>query len=251
MTQEPLISIITVVFNGEKHLQQTIDSVVNQTYQNIEYIIIDGGSKDGTVDLIKANESHIDYWVSEPDKGLYDAMNKGISRAKGELIGMINSDDWYETNAVETVVNSFLLNSEKRIFHADRYDVYPNGDRKVFAFNPSVIKFKFFSMTYSHPSMFVSSKVYKEYQYNVNLNVYSDYQFTLTLFTKNKDQFYYINKPIVNFRLGGASGQIPLFKVLKECYLARRNAGMSWFTSVIAIGCKLGLETVKFVFKRN
>ena len=251
MTQQPLISIITVVFNGVKHLQQTIDSVVNQTYQNIEYIIIDGGSKDGTIDVIKANESHIDDWISEPDNGLYDAMNKGIKKAKGELIGMINSDDWYETNAVETVVNSFLLNPEKRIFHADRYDVYSNGERKVFPFNPSVIKFKFFSMTYSHPSMFVSSEVYKDYQYNTNLKVYSDYQFTLTLFMKNKDQFYYIDKPTVNFRLGGASGQIPLSEVLKECYLARRNAGMNWFASVIAIGCKLGLETVKFVLKRK
>ncbi|MCB0383237.1 MAG: glycosyltransferase, partial [Psychroserpens sp.] len=149
MTKEPLISIITVVFNGEKYLQQTIDSVTNQTYKNIEYIIIDGGSTDETLNIIKANESHIDFWISERDNGLYDAMNKGISKAKGELIGMINSDDWYELNAVETVVNTYLKNPEKRIFHADRYDVYPNEEKKVFAFNPSVIKFKYFSMTYN------------------------------------------------------------------------------------------------------
>ena len=249
--QKPLISIVTVVYNGEKYLQQTIDSVSNQTYSNIEYIIIDGGSSDGTIDLIKKNESQIDYWVSEPDKGLYDAMNKGISKAKGELIGMINSDDWYESHAVETVVNSYLKNSEKRIFHSDRYDVYPSGEKKVFAFNPSVIKFKYLAMTYNHPSMFVSQKLYNEYKYNTSLKVYSDYQFTLTSFLKNKDQFVYINKPTVNFRLGGVSGQIPLSKVLKESYLARRNSGMNVINCTIAIACKIGLETIKFILNKK
>jgi len=251
MTQKPLISIITVVFNGIKYLQQTIDSVSNQTYPNIEYIIIDGGSTDGTLDLIKANEAHIDHWVSEPDRGLYDAMNKGISKAKGKLIGMINSDDWYELDAVETVVNRYLRNTDKRIFHSDRYDVYPNGEKKVYAFNPSVIKFKFFAMTYNHPSMFVSPELYKEYNYNTNLKVYSDYQFTLTSFLKNKDQFVYINKPIVNFRLGGVSGQIPLKQVLKESYSARRNAGMNVLASITAIGCKLALETIKLILNKK
>jgi glycosyltransferase involved in cell wall biosynthesis len=251
MTQQPLVSIITVVFNGIKHLQQTIDSVTNQTYQTIEYIIIDGGSTDGTVDLIKANEAHINYWISEPDNGLYDAMNKGISKAKGELIGMINSDDWYELDAVETVVNRYLQNTDKRIFHADRYDVYPNDEKKVFAFNPSVIKFKYFAMTYNHPSMFVSPEVYNDYTYNTKLKVYSDYQFTLTSFIKNKTQFEYISKPIVNFRLGGVSGQIPLKSVLKESYIARRNSGMNMFVSTLAIGCKLSLEIIKFVLNRK
>ena len=251
MTEQPLISIVTVVFNGIKYLQQTIDSVANQTYPNIEYIIIDGGSTDGTVDLIKANEANVDHWISEPDRGLYDAMNKGISKAKGELIGMINSDDWYEVDAVETTVNKYLKNPDKRIFHSDRYDVYPDGEKKVFAFNPSVIKFKYFAMTYNHPSMFVSPKVYKEYNYNTSLKVYSDYQFTLTSYLKNKDQFTYINKPTVNFRLGGVSGQIPLKDVLKESYIARRNSGMNLFTSTIAIGCKLGLEIIKFVLNRK
>lgn len=251
MTQEPLISIITVVFNGEKYLQQTIDSVVHQTYKNIEYIIIDGGSTDDTLNIIKANQTHIDFWISERDNGLYDAMNKGIRKAKGELIGMINSDDWYELNAVEIVVNTYLKHPEKRIFHADRYDVYPNGEKKVFAFNPSVIKFKYFSMTYNHPSMFVSKKLYEEYAYNTNLNVYSDYQFTLTSFKKDRHQFMHINQPTVNFRLGGVSGQISLLKILKESYIARRNSGMNIFPALIAIGCKLGLETIKFFVKKK
>lgn len=248
---QPLISIITVVYNGEQTLQQTMNSVFNQTYKSIEYIIIDGGSNDGTIELIKANEKHIDYWISEPDEGLYDAMNKGISKANGELIGMINSDDWYELDAIEIVVSEYLKDTSKRIFHANRFDVYPNGEKKVFAFNPSIIKFKYFAMTYNHPTMFVSSKVYKDYKYNIYLKVFSDYQFTLTSFLKNKDQFVYINKTIVNFRLGGASGQTPLLKVLNEGFRARRNAGMNVFESTIAIGCKIGLETIKLILNKR
>lgn len=112
----PLISIITVVYNGEKYLEQTIQSVINQTYKNIEYIVIDGGSTDGTLDIIKKYEEHISYWVSESDKGLYDAMNKGIGVAKGELIGMINSDDWYELEAVEIMAEAYKNNPTKVYF---------------------------------------------------------------------------------------------------------------------------------------
>ena len=114
-----LVSIITVVYNGEKYLQQTIDSVVNQSYRNIEFIIIDGGSTDGTLDIIKANEESVSKWISEPDEGLYDAMNKGIRLSRGEIIGMINSDDWYELDAVKIMVEAFLNNPTKNIFHAD------------------------------------------------------------------------------------------------------------------------------------
>ncbi len=251
MNESLLVSVITVVYNGEKYLQQTIDSVFSQTYKNIEYIVIDGGSIDNTLNIIQQNEDKIYKWVSEPDEGLYDAMNKGIEMATGGLIGIINSDDWYETNAVEIVVKEYLKNTTKRIFHADRYDVYPNGEKRVFAFNPSVIKFKYFAMTYNHPSMFVSSKVYEDYNYDTKLKVYSDYQFTLTSFLKNKDQFVYINKAIVNFRLGGLSGQISLLKFLKEGFRARRNAGMNLVQSTIAIGCKIGLEIMKVTLNKR
>ena len=90
----PLVTIITVVFKGEKHLEQTIQSVVNQTYNNVEYIIIDGGSTDGTLDILLKNEERIDYWVSEPDEGIYDAMNKGIIISRGDLLLFLNCGDY-------------------------------------------------------------------------------------------------------------------------------------------------------------
>ena len=100
LTSFPLITVITVVYNGAKYLEDTIKSVINQTYPNVEYIIIDGGSTDGTIDKIKKYEDYIDYWVSEPDKGIYDAMNKGISISFGEWLNMLNSGDSYYNFAV-------------------------------------------------------------------------------------------------------------------------------------------------------
>jgi glycosyltransferase involved in cell wall biosynthesis len=100
ITYLPLITVITVVLNGEKTLEETIKSVISQNYPNVEYIIIDGGSKDGTLDIIKKYEDYIDYWVSEPDEGIYDAMNKGISISFGEWLNMLNSGDLYYNSMV-------------------------------------------------------------------------------------------------------------------------------------------------------
>jgi glycosyltransferase involved in cell wall biosynthesis len=246
MLKNPRVSIITVVYNGEKYLQQTIDSVKNQTYKNIEYIIVDGGSVDNTLDIIKANKSCVSKWISEPDKGLYDAMNKGINMAEGELIGMINSDDWYEPNIVEVMVNQYLKTPNKSIFHSDRYDIYPDNTKKIYKFNSSVFKFKYISMTYNHPSMFITRKEYSEHMYNINLKVYSDYQFTLEAFLRNRNKFCYVNKPLVNFRLGGVSGQISIKENLKEGFIARKISGMNMVENVMAVGLKI---TVLFINK--
>lgn len=238
MTHHPLVSIVTVVYNGVKDLQQTIDSVVNQTYKNIEYIVIDGGSNDGTVELIKANEKHIDYWVSEPDNGLYDAMNKGIIKASGEIVGIINSDDWYELNAIECVVKSYLKHSDKTIFHANRFDVLPDGSKREYKFNASAFKFKYFNMTYSHPSMFITKTEYQKHLYSTELKTFSDYQFILESFLDNPDTFFHIDKSLVNFRLGGMSGQVSFIEELREGDRVRKNVGMSLFERIFTMVLK-------------
>ena len=97
------ISIITVVLNGEKTLERTIKSVINQSYKNFEHIVIDGGSTDGTIKILKKYSKKISYWKSEKDKGIYDAMNKGIKKSKGNIIGILNSDDYYLKNALKIV----------------------------------------------------------------------------------------------------------------------------------------------------
>ena len=240
----PLVSIITVVYNGEKYLEQTIQSVINQTYKNIEYIIIDGRSTDGTLNIIKQYEKHISYWVSEPDKGLYDAMNKGIGIAKGELIGMINSDDWYENEAVEIMVEAYKNNPDKHIFHADRYDIDDNGDKTVKKFHPSIFKFKYYGMTYNHPSMFITKEEYKIHKYNTELRSLSDNQFVLEAFLRDNNTFNYINKAIVNYRLDGISAGLPLIEKLKEGFIARKNAGLSHIENVFSVFFRLCVFTL-------
>jgi len=241
MINHPLISIITVVYNGAKTLEQTIQSVINQTYNNIEYIIIDGGSTDGTLDIIKKYENHISQWVSEPDKGLYDAMNKGISKANGELIGMINSDDWYEDNAVELIADAYQKHSEKRIFHGDRYDVLENGSKSIRKFHPSKFKFLYYGMTYNHPSMFIHRDIYKKCFYNINLKALSDYEFVLKQFLKNKNSFHYVPVAYVNYRLDGISGAMILKDAIHEGFKARKNAGFKLFQNLMSIFIRLAL----------
>ena len=235
MNTNPLISIITVVFNGAATIEQTIQSVLHQTYRNIEYIIIDGGSTDGTLKIIKKYEKKIAFWKSEPDKGLYDAMNKGIAIASGELIGMINSDDWYEPNAVDLVVNAFISYPEKRIFHGDMYVVNKTNDKRLYKHNPSTFKFKYYGATFNHPTFFVTQQEYKEHHYNKDLKSQADIQFTMEAFLKDKSKFFYINSAISNFRLDGKSGNMKRIDSLKEGFVARKKAGMSHLENILSV----------------
>ena len=129
----PLISVITAVFNGEAHLEETIKSVITQNYTNIEYLIIDGGSTDGTLDIIKKYQEHISYWVSEPDKGVYDGMNKGIKAAKGQWLNFMNSGDIFASpDALEIFYRHCLQNPQKSFFYGNTNISINYGDeRKV------------------------------------------------------------------------------------------------------------------------
>lgn len=247
MNNSPLVSIVTVVLNGENHLEQTLNSVINQSYSNIEYIIIDGGSTDGTIDLIKKYEKEIDYWISEPDKGLYDAMNKGIDKANGSLIGLINSDDWYELNAVKDAVATSLKYPDKNIFHADRYDIDENGDKKLYKFNSSALKNKYYDMTYDHTTMFIRSEEYEKHVYNTDLKIMSDYQFVLEAFLERKNTFKYIEKPLANYRLDGLSAQIGIIDALKEGFEARKIAGMSLPENILSLLIRCNIPLIRFI----
>ena len=196
---KPLITVVTVVYNCKDTLEETIKSVINQTYDNIEYLIIDGASTDGTLDIIKKYEDKIDYWQSEPDKGIYDAMNKGVKLATGDYIALLNADDWYDKKTVENVV--FEILNEKydvyygliRIFNKDNYAIKVQGDCICNIKNAPI----------AHPTCFISKKIYENYLYDCSYKSAADYEFIIRIY--DKATFKFIEKVLVNFRTGGMS----------------------------------------------
>lgn len=206
----PLVTIITVVFNGEKYLEQTIQSVINQTYDNVEYIVIDGGSTDGTVEIIHKYEDAIDYWLSEPDQGLYFAMNKAISLAMGEIIGNLNCGDWYELDAIQNSVLA-LNDSQADYAYGSVYLVNQKGERigKFSAMTGEKLNQSiYYVQPYPHISAFVKKLVYlQEGAFNTKYKVAADHEFSLRIHTKNY-QGVEIKKVLGNIRPGGLSGKI-------------------------------------------
>jgi glycosyltransferase involved in cell wall biosynthesis len=159
---KPLISIVTVVYNGQKHIEETILSVLNQSYDNVEYIIIDGGSTDDTLNIIKKYNDSIDYWISERDDGISDAFNKGIRCCSGQLVGLINADDYYEANSFECVIEGYLNTSgeSEKIIYGKTKKVTIDGYKQVKRDN----KLSWcISVPFSHCSSFLTMTYYKKF----------------------------------------------------------------------------------------
>lgn len=210
------ISIITVCYNSEKTLETTIESVINQTYKNIEYILVDGGSKDGTLSLIKKYEKNISKWVSEEDKGLYDAMNKGVSMATGEVLGLINSDDLFcDNKALEKVMNVFKNDDKLDSVYADLYYVAQNDTGKVVRrwITGKQKPFKY-GWHPAHPTFYIKKSVYDKYGlFDLSFKLAADFEIMLRFLDKYKISTSYLNEPLVKMRLGGETN-----KSLKNIY---------------------------------
>jgi glycosyltransferase involved in cell wall biosynthesis len=171
---KPLFSIITVVFNSENYLEDTILSVINQTYDNLEYIVIDGGSTDGTIDIIKKYEDEIDYWVSKTDNGIYDAMNKGIDLVSGDWINFINSSDTLNRNAYALVLDYLAKNSHECDVIAFGYSIVNiKGSLSKVNFRPNLNRK--WKMPSSHNSIVYRSNVLREHKFNLNFKYASDF----------------------------------------------------------------------------
>jgi glycosyltransferase involved in cell wall biosynthesis len=221
----PLVTIITVVFNGEKHLEQTIQSVISQTYNNVEYIIIDGGSTDGTVDIIRKYEEVIDYWVSEPDAGISDAMNKGISLATGILINHLHAGDKFAADTtLSSVVSSYNSEGWRWCFGNQLLRSHTD-DTIVGCFCPPKFSQKLLHIvnTIPHPTVFSERALIEEVNgFDNNYKCAMDYHLWLrfTQLSKPK-QFDYAT---AEFLLGGRSSDIKL--ALREEFRARKEVLM-------------------------
>ncbi len=219
--QSPLISIIIAVFNGGKSLSRAIESVTNQTYSNIELIIIDGGSTDNTVEVIKKCNDKIAYWVSEKDEGIYDAWNKGIENSKGLWIGFIGADDSYYPEAIENYVNLIQeLNNPHILYISSKVTlINSKGDIIKTLGNPwEWNKFKK-NMNVAHVGSLHSRKLFQIYgNYDTSYKIVGDYEMLLRA-GKNLQSAYL---PIVTVRMsdGGISASI---KAIKEGMRAKKN----------------------------
>lgn len=218
--ERPLVSVITVCLNSEKHLERTIESVLGQGYTDIEYIIVDGGSTDGTLDIIRKYEDRISYWVSEPDEGLYYAMNKGISLATGDLVGIINSDDWYFPYAVQEVVSASLEDPAAQVFFGSMYIMAEDG-RLQWAWECS--NWNLDELQMSHPTCFVRRAVYDDYRYRTKYKMLADYDLMLRLHLAGM-RFRALDRPLACFRTGGASSAY--YRTRAEGYEIRWEQGL-------------------------
>ncbi|GAA4434522.1 glycosyltransferase family 2 protein [Ravibacter arvi] len=198
----PLISVVTVVRNGQKTLEQAINSVLNQSYPNVEYIIIDGGSTDGTLDIIKGYESRLRHWTSEPDSGIYDAMNKGIEICRGELIGIVNSDDWYEPNTVELIVNRYIDEGRKNGVYYGFLKLWKDEvEHSIRRFHHNFYN----EHMIQHPTWFVSKSIYQKFgDFDRSYRVAGDFEL-FQRFIKSKVDFFPLDAVLSNFRIGGIS----------------------------------------------
>lgn len=208
------VSIITVSYNSVKTIEQTIQSVLKQSYNNIEYIVIDGASTDGTQQIIEKYTDNIAYYVSEKDDGLFYAMNKGIERATGDIIGIINSDDWYARDAIENMV-IYMQESDVELAYGKVINIYQDGKKEVVGYIP--LEKIWYLPVIHHPSVFVKRNIYSRYgMFNTDYEVFSDYDLELRFYSE-KVRFGFLDKVIAYFRIGGLS-TIKQYKACDEIY---------------------------------
>lgn len=208
MNKSKKITIITVVYNNVTTIANAIESVLSQTYANIEYIIIDGMSTDGTLEIINEYAPKISILISEKDNGIYDAMNKGLKLATGDVIGILNSDDLYANNSIlNDVMYQFNLDQNLDILYGDL--VYVKHDNtnnivRTWISKPYYPKFFENGSVPPHPSLFLSTKVYQDAGYfNLKYRLAADYEFMLRIFKNFNFKIKYLPLVLVHMRLGG------------------------------------------------
>ena len=204
------ISIITVCYNSANTIEDTFKSIEAQTYENIEYIVVDGVSKDNTLEIAEKYKNIITHLISEKDSGLYDAMNKGITLASGGVIGILNSDDLYcDNNAIEKVMSIFNENEDLDSVYADIFYVDKNNtDKIVRQWNSG--KQKSFKKGWhpAHPTLFIKKEIYDRYGlFDLNFKIAADFEIMLRFLEKNQITTFYLPEHILKMRLGGESNK--------------------------------------------
>lgn len=239
---KPLISIITVVYNDVNNIKKTILNVANQIYNNFEYIVIDGGSTDGTAEIIKKYENKIDYWLSERDKGIYDAMNKGIDLARGDWVNFMNSGDRFYSRFVLKSLFVGQKYKNVQIIYGNHQVIYPNGNLKIV--KPGLLKNLWKGTQFCQQSSFVKIKCLKKIKFNTKKKISADFQFYYTAW-KNNIKFKFVDLNVVKFKAGGISDLNRIQSVLERWEVIEKTMKNNIFYSLLIIK-----EILKTLVKR-
>ena len=223
----PKITVITVVYNDKENLKYTIRSIKKQIYRNIEYIIIDGGSTDGTIDVIKDNEEYVTYWLSEPDRGIYDAMNKGVQKSSGDYINFMNAGDTYFETNVLLKTAEYLVDSAD-VVYGDHWVIGSRrSDGHTRAKEISKIKY---GMPFCHQSTFYKREIFANTLYSLDYKISGDYDFNLRLF-KLGCGFKRIKDLIICYYKAGGISDVKRRIAVFEDHKARETNNINCFSS--------------------
>lgn len=227
MEHKPLFSIATPCFNSVKTIERTIKSILAQNFKDYEYIIVDGGSTDGTLDIIQKYEPMFEgrmKWKSEPDKGIYDAFNKGCQRAIGRFVWIVNSDDWMEDGALQKIANIDLNDNQIVVgglnWIDERGEVYRTS---IFISRKIDYAYKTNRMI-PHPATIVPKHIYEKYgYYNIKFKIAGDLDWFHRIYPKSDVQFTVINSPLNNMTIGGVSTSSNFKKEIRERKIFLKN----------------------------
>jgi len=246
------VSIITIVYNNQECIADCIRSVINQSYPNIEHIVIDGGSTDGTQRQIKAFRDNLAYYISEKDSGLYEALNKGIRQSTGDVIGIMHSDDtYYEPDTIKKVIDKFL-ESGADLVHANGQFVDKESAGTVMRIYPSKDfhkRYLHFGWIPLHTTIYVKRKIYEQYGlYDQSYAIAGDYEISLRWFKNDLIKKVFLNEWVVKMRLGGrsTSANMQKLKSVEDLKIIRRYGLFGYFT----LGCKIARKIPQYLIPR-
>lgn len=198
-------SIITINYNNKEGLQKTIESIVNQSYKDFEYIVIDGGSTDGSIEIIKKYSQHINYWVSEHDKGIYNAMNKGIMQAHGDYLNFLNSGDYYYNNDILQMISNLSLNTDIITGKDLHQSIKGEKFASILPKSPSVLHF--YRSTIPHQSSFIKRKLFENNKYDEELKIVGDWKFFMQSIIFEGASITFLQNIVAVREQGGISAQ--------------------------------------------
>ena len=243
------ISIITIVYNRAHFISDCIESVLNQTYNNIEYLVIDGGSTDGTQQKIEMYKDRIDYYSSEKDEGIFDALNKGIKNATGDVIGILNSDDFFfQKDTIKNIANAFE-SSNADLVYAKGLFVDKENPARIKRIYPSKIfrkRFLVFGWIPLHTTIFVRREIFEKYGlYNPGYTIASDYEISLRWFKNDQIKKLFLNEWVVKMRLGGlsTSGKLQIKKSREDLRIIK----LYNLNGIFTLACKIGRKIPQYL----